>query len=86
MEDEIPFDIPDSWEWVRLGPITDYASTKQKINAQAAPSDMWGLDLEDIEKGGRIIAVKSVSERNAVEIKSYFMQVTFFTANYVLIY
>jgi hypothetical protein len=47
---------------------------------------MWGLDLEDIEKGGRIIAVKSVSERNAVEIKSYFMQVTFFTANYVLIY
>lgn len=47
---------------------------------------MWGLDLEDIEKGGRIIAVKSVSERNAVEIKPYFMQVTFFTANYVLIY
>jgi len=23
-EDEIPFDIPDSWEWVRLGSVCDY--------------------------------------------------------------
>lgn len=39
-----------------------------------------GAGFGGYRKGGRIIAVKSVSERNAVEIKSYFMQVTFFTA------
>ena len=26
---DTPFDIPDSWEWVRLGNISSYAETKQ---------------------------------------------------------
>ena len=50
--DEIPFDIPDSWEWVRLGSISTYAETKQKVNATSADPSIWGLDLEDIEKEG----------------------------------
>ena len=52
--DEVPFDIPETWEWARLGMISTYSHTKQKINAQNADPKMWGLDLEDIEKGGRL--------------------------------
>ena len=61
--DEVPFDIPDSWEWTRLGFVSSYAETKKKIKAQDAPPDLWQLDLEDIEKGGRILEHKTVGER-----------------------
>ena len=30
-EEEKPFDIPDSWKWVRLGYCSSYAQTKEKI-------------------------------------------------------
>ena len=70
--DEVPFDIPETWEWVRLGMISTYSHTKQKINAQNADPDMWGLDLEDIEKGGRLLERKTVGERNAVGDKTFF--------------
>lgn len=70
--DEIPFDIPDSWEWVRLGSISTYAETKQKVNATSADPSIWGLDLEDIEKGGRLLEHKTVGERKAVGDKTVF--------------
>ena len=70
--DEVPFEIPDSWEWVRLGSISTYAETKQKVNAQNAAPSIWGLDLEDIEKGGRLISYKTVGERKAVGDKTVF--------------
>ena len=70
--DKVPFEIPDSWEWVRLGMISTYAETKKKINAQNADSFMWGLDLEDIEKGGKLLARKSVGDRKAIGDKTYF--------------
>ena len=70
--DEVPFDIPESWEWVRLGAISTYAETKKKINAQDADPNLWGLDLEDIEKGGQLISQKTVGERKAVGDKTIF--------------
>ena len=70
--DEMPFDIPESWEWVRLGTISTYAETKKKINAQDADPNLWGLDLEDIEKGGQLISQKTVGERKAVGDKTIF--------------
>ena len=70
--DEIPFEIPKSWEWARLGMISTYSHTKQKINAQNADPNMWGLDLEDIEKGGRLLERKTVGERKAVGDKTFF--------------
>ena len=72
LSDEVPFDIPDSWEWVRLGNISSYAETKQKVNATSADPSIWGLDLEDIEKGGRLLEHKTVGERKAVGDKTVF--------------
>ena len=72
LADEVPFDIPGSWEWVRLGTISSYAETKQKINATSAGPSIWGLDLEDIEKGGRLLEHKTVGERKAVGDKTVF--------------
>ena len=74
LADEVPFDIPDSWEWVRLGNISSYAETKQKVNATSADPSIWGLDLEDIEKGGRLLEHKTVGERKAVGDKTVFVK------------
>ena len=74
IDDEIPFEIPDSWEWIRLGAASTYAAPKAKINAQNAPTNIWGLDLEDIEKGGRLLKRYSVGERKAIGDKTYFSQ------------
>ena len=63
-EDEIPFDIPDSWKWVKLGDCTSYAQSKEKISPSEITNDMWSLDLEDIQKETGTILVKTlVSER-----------------------
>ncbi len=72
IDDEIPFEIPDSWKWVRLGTVSTYAQTKKKINAQQAPKDIWGLDLEDIDRGGAILSVKTVGERSSKGDKTFF--------------
>ena len=74
ISDEIPFDIPESWEWVRLGFISTYNEPKQKINAKDADKSIWELDLEDIEKGGRLIAKIKIGERKAVGDKTVFQK------------
>jgi len=48
-EDEIPFEIPENWCWVRLGEITDYGVGKQ-VSAEKIQPNSWILELEDIEK------------------------------------
>ena len=72
IDEEIPFEIPEGWEWTRLGCISTYAQTKKKINALNANSQLWGLDLEDIEKGGRLLNIKTVGERKAIGDKTIF--------------
>ena len=72
IDEEVPFEIPQGWEWCRLGEISTYAQTKRKINASNADSQLWGLDLEDIEKGGRLLNIKTVGERNAFGDKTIF--------------
>ena len=45
---------------------------KKKINAQNADPNVWGLDLEDIEKGGRLLSKITVGERKAIGDKTCF--------------
>ncbi|MFU2357675.1 MAG: restriction endonuclease subunit S [Bacteroidales bacterium] len=72
IDEEVPFEIPQGWEWCRLGEISTYALKKRKINASNADTQLWGLDLEDIEKGGRLLNIKTVGERKAIGDKTVF--------------
>ena len=72
IDEEVPFEIPKGWEWCRLGEISTYAQTKRKINASNADTQLWGLDLEDIERGGRLLNIKTVGERKAIGDKTVF--------------
>ena len=64
-EDEKPFDIPESWMWVRLGDCTSYAYTKEKVASVDIDPNSWSLDLEDIEKDtGRIISFCKAGTRS----------------------
>ena len=71
-EDEEPFELPSGWRWCRLGEISTYVLSKKKINASEADPQTWGLDLEDIEKGGRLLCIKTVGERGSIGDKTIF--------------
>lgn len=72
-EDEIPFDIPESWKWVRLGDCTGYSQTKTKISPKDITDNMWSLDLEDIQKeSGAILTRTIASERKITGDKVLF--------------
>ena len=71
-EDEIPFNIPVGWKWVRLGEICDYGKC-ENANPSQLQSDSWILDLEDIEKGtARILRFYTFSQRNSQSTKHIF--------------
>jgi phosphoribosylformylglycinamidine synthase len=72
-DDVVPFDIPESWKWVKLGDCTGYAQTKVKISPKDIRDDMWSLDLEDIQKETGAILVKTkASERKITGDKVMF--------------
>ena len=72
-EDEIPFDIPESWKWVRLCDIKGYYQRKPKISPKDITDDMWSLDLEDIQKeSGAILTRTTASERKITGDKVLF--------------
>ena len=72
-EDDIPFDIPENWKWVRLGDISSYAQPKKKISPASIRPEMWSLDLEDIEKdSGNVTVVVKASNRKIVGDKVIF--------------
>ena len=56
--DKVPFSIPASWQWVKLGSVLKYGASKQ-ITGDQIQSSTWVLDLEDIEKNtGRLLVKK----------------------------
>ena len=72
--EEIPFDIPQKWEWMRLKQIIDF-SKNSSISSEQIPDEAWILDLEDIEKdSGKIIKKKQMREVKAKSDKHTFYQ------------
>ena len=63
-EEEIPFNIPESWRWVKLGDVSSYAQPKEKVSPKDITPEMWSLDLEDIEKStGKVLNRVLAKER-----------------------
>lgn len=72
ISDEIPFDLPENWSWIRLGYIIDFSKSDTLIASQIDPSS-WVLDLEDIEKdSGRLLQKKAMSETQSKSDKHSF--------------
>ena len=73
-EDEIPFDIPESWCWCRLGEIVPFGTCKNAEPNEIEEED-WILDLEDIEKdSGKILAFKTKKQIDAKSTKHVFIK------------
>jgi type I restriction enzyme, S subunit len=70
--EEKPFDVPEGWEWVRLGDITNFGSPTK---AKSLNDTTWVLDLEDVEKGtGRLIQRFRFAERRSLSDKNCFSE------------
>ncbi len=71
-DDEIPFDIPDNWVWVRLGEIVAFGQCQNTEPNEIQETD-WILDLEDIEKDtGKILAFKQKKDVDSKSTKHIF--------------
>ena len=73
-DDEMPFERPDNWRWVRFGDISTYGNSLSKISPEKIKPDMWCLDLEDIEKGtGTVIQKVYAKDRKIDGDKTLFV-------------
>ena len=64
-EVEVPYEIPESWEWVRLGCIASL-SFFPNISGDKIPNCSWVLDMEDIEKEtGRLLRKNYKTEKSS---------------------
>ena len=71
-EEEIPYELPKGWEWVRLGEITNFG-TSEKADSKKIHPDTWVLDLEDIEKdSSKLLQRLRFKEKNSLSTKSIF--------------
>ncbi len=72
IDGEIPFDIPETWRWIRLGYVIDFSSNSS-MKSENIHQDAWILDLEDIEReSGILLRRKKMSESNAKSDKHRF--------------
>lgn len=69
-DDEIPFEIPNSWQWVRLNEISNIGQFKS-IKGTIIEDDEWVLDLEEIEKESGILLEKVMKSQKSVLSNKY---------------
>ncbi|MDD4753505.1 MAG: restriction endonuclease subunit S [Desulfitobacteriaceae bacterium] len=61
-EDEIPFEIPEGWEWTRLGTISNYGISETVVSEKIQDTE-WVLELEDIEKESSIVVQRVLNAK-----------------------
>lgn len=72
--EEVPYLLPQGWEWVRLVEICDY-NGRANIEPEFVAANTWLLDLEDIEKNtSRLLYRAKYSERQSKSTKSTFQK------------
>ncbi|TCP97267.1 type I restriction enzyme S subunit [Cricetibacter osteomyelitidis] len=65
-DDKFPFEIPENWQWVRLGEICKFNS-QGAISGSDIPLNSWVLDLEDIEKQSGLLIQKKLKTSNSIK-------------------
>ena len=71
-EEDIPFEVPESWCWCRLGDLVPFGQC-ENAEPNEIEDDAWILDLEDIEKdSGRILQFKTKKEVDSKSTKHIF--------------
>ena len=72
MTEEIPFELPESWIWCRVGTLCNYGVC-QSSDSDEIPENAWILDLEDIEKDtGRLLSRIIKQDRPTTSSKHIF--------------
>ena len=68
-DSEKPFDIPESWEWVRLGEVIDYrmGKTPPRADLQWWSPDIPWVSIADMPENGHVLTTKERVSRSAIE-------------------
>ena len=71
-ENDVPFEVPESWEWTTIGEITNYGNC-ENVAVDDIPWEGWILELEDLEKeSAKIIQRFTKVERDIKGVRHSF--------------
>ena len=70
-EDEIPFDIPDNWEWVKLASIVNFKIGKTPPRSEGIwwKDDIPWVSIADMPENGVLISTKEKISQQALDEK-----------------
>ena len=70
--ENVPFEIPSNWLWVKLGDVTNYGKCST-CSVDDINDESWILELEDIEKDtGRVLVQHTKAEREIKGVRHSF--------------